>query len=230
MNEKPPTLSVLMPVYNEQNTVLSCVERVLQSPFVTEIIIVNDGSTDKSAEFLKTISNKKVTVVQHPKNHGKGAAIRTALERATGDYIIIQDADLEYDPMDYEKLLKPIMAGKSEVVYGSRFTGERLNMLFWHSVGNRFLSFVTNILYNTTLSDMETCYKLIKRELIQHVHLRSHRFDFEPEITAKILKQGVKIYEIPISYAGREFSEGKKISWRDGFVAFWTLIKYRFIN
>jgi glycosyltransferase involved in cell wall biosynthesis len=166
----------------------------------------------------------------HENNRGKGAAVRTGFAHATGDYVLIQDADLEYDPDDWPKLMNPVLRGKARVVYGSRFTGERRNMLFLHWIGNRMLSLTTNILYNTTLSDMETCYKLIDRSLINSLDLRADRFDFEPEITAKILKRGVRIYEVPISYTGREFDEGKKITWRDGFSALWTLVKYRFVD
>jgi glycosyltransferase involved in cell wall biosynthesis len=166
----------------------------------------------------------------HPENRGKGAAIRTALAHITGDLVIIQDADLEYDPDDWPKLLAPVLKGKAVVVYGSRFTGERRNMLFLHWIGNRALSLVTNILYNTTLSDMETCYKLFDRRVLERVPLRAQRFEFEPEVTAKILRRGYRIYEVPISYTGREFSEGKKITWRDGVLALWTLIKYRFVD
>jgi glycosyltransferase involved in cell wall biosynthesis len=156
--------------------------------------------------------------------------VRTGIEVASGDYILIQDADLEYDPEDWPKLMAPVLRGKARVVYGSRFTGERRNMLFFHWVGNRFLSLVTNVLYNTTLSDMETCYKLIDRELMADLGLRCNRFDIEPEITAKILKRKIRIYEVPISYTGREFDEGKKITWRDGFAALWTLAKFRFAD
>jgi glycosyltransferase involved in cell wall biosynthesis len=163
----------------------------------------------------------------HPANRGKGAAIRTALEHVTGDLVIIQDADLEYDPEDWNRLLAPVLKGKSRVVYGSRFTGERRNMMFWHWVGNRFLSLMTNVLYNTTISDMETCYKLFDRKLLDSITLTSERFGFEPEVTAKILRQGERIYEVPISYAGREVHEGKKISWKDGFDAIRVLIRCR---
>jgi glycosyltransferase involved in cell wall biosynthesis len=226
----PPTLSILMPVYNEKPTLEAILEQVLASPFVTEIIIVDDGSTDGTRDILKRIRNNKIHIILHDKNQGKGAAVRTALKKAKGEYVLIQDADLEYDPTEYEKLLKPVISGRSEIVYGSRFTGEHRDMLFWHWMGNKFLSFTTSLLYNTTLSDMETCYKLMKRDLVKDIRLRSRRFDFEPEITAKLLKRGIRIYEVPISYAGREFSEGKKITWRDGIVALWTLIKYRFYD
>jgi glycosyltransferase involved in cell wall biosynthesis len=179
---------------------------------------------------LTQLGDSTVHVIPHDRNRGKGAAIRTGLAQVTGDLVLIQDADLEYSPEDWPKLLAPIFSGRARVVYGSRFTGERRNMLFLHWVGNRFLSLVTNVLYNTTLSDMETCYKLIDRDLIRDIRLRSDRFDFEPEITAKLLRQGVRIYEVPISYTGREFNEGKKITWRDGLVALWTLVKYRFTD
>ena len=177
---------------------------------------------------LATLEDSTVRVFNHAQNQGKGAALRTGLEAATGDLIIIQDADLEYDPEDWIKLLDPIMKHKAFVVYGSRFTGERKNMLLLHWIGNRFLSLVTNVLYATTLSDMETCYKCFDRRVIEPVHIISNRFDFEPEITAKVLRQGFRIYEVPISYAGREFDEGKKITWKDGFAALKALIKFRF--
>lgn len=222
-------LSVIIPVYNEKNTIEEIVKRVMAVDIPKEIIIVDDGSTDGTTEILKRIAgNSEVKIFSHPKNLGKGAAIRTALEHITGDYVIIQDADLEYDPEDYEKMIKPILKGKAEVVYGSRFTGERRDMLFWHYLGNRFLSLVTDILYNTTLSDMETCYKLFKTDIIKSLNLKARGFEFEPEVTAKTLRKGIKIYEVPISYAGRDFSEGKKITWKAGFKALWTLIKYRF--
>lgn len=224
-------LSVIIPVYNEKNTIEEIIKRVLAVNTPKEVIVVDDGSTDGTTEILRKIAKKnKIKVFFHQENRGKGAAIRTALEHVGGDYVIIQDADLEYDPEDYHQMIKPIIKGKAEVVYGSRFTGERRNMLFWHYVGNRFLSLVTNILYNTTLSDMETCYKLFKTEIIKGLNLKAKGFEFEPEVTAKVLKKGIKIYEVPISYAGRDFSEGKKITWKAGFKALWTLIKYRFIK
>ncbi len=167
-------------------------------------------------------------VVLHDVNQGKGAAVRTGFAHATGEYVLVQDADLEYDPEDWPKLLQPVLRGKARVVYGSRFTGERRNMLLLHWIGNRFLSMTTNVLFNTTLSDMETCYKLLERGLIEQMNLQSNRFDIEAEISAKVLKRGVRIYEVPISYSGREFDEGKKITWRDGFSALYTLVKYRF--
>jgi glycosyltransferase involved in cell wall biosynthesis len=227
-------LSVVVPVFNERNTLVEIVRRMraveLPDSIEREIIVVDDGSDDGTREVLTQLGDSTVHVIPHDHNRGKGAAIRTGLAQVTGDLVLIQDADLEYSPEDWPKLLAPIFSGRARVVYGSRFTGERRNMLFLHWVGNRFLSLVTNVLYNTTLSDMETCYKLIDRDLIRDIRLRSDRFDFEPEITAKLLRQGVRIYEVPISYTGREFNEGKKITWRDGLVALWTLVKYRFTD
>jgi glycosyltransferase involved in cell wall biosynthesis len=171
-----------------------------------------------------------VIVLYHGYNRGKGAAIRTALERATGDIIVIQDADLEYDPRDYGQLVQPIVEGRAKVVYGSRFLGPRMAMFFWHMLANKMLTLMTNILYDTILSDMETGYKAFRADVIKNMMLRSHRFDFEPEVTAKVLKQRIRIFEVPISYYGREYSEGKKIGMKDGFIAIWTLLKYRFVD
>ena len=223
-------LSVIVPVFDERNTVVEIVRRMraVDLPVDLEIVIVDDGSTDGTRDVLRQLGDSTVRVITHDLNRGKGAAIRSGLAQVTGDLVLVQDADLEYDPEDWPKLLNPILRGKAQVVYGSRFTGERRNMLFLHWVGNRFLSLVTNVLYNTTLSDMETCYKLFDRSLLDGITLRAQRFEFEPEVTAKILRRGVRIYEVPISYTGREFDEGKKITWRDGFVALWTLVKYRF--
>lgn len=226
-------LSVVMPVYNEKNTIkeiLRLVRSVDLGDLDKEIIVVDDCSTDGTGDILKLEADSSIKVIRHEKNQGKGAAVRTGLANATGDMIIIQDADLEYDPEDYLKLVDPILKGKATVVYGSRFTGERRNMMFWHFLGNRFLSLVTNVLYNTTLSDMETCYKLFSREAIDGITIKSNKFDFEPEITAKLLRRGVRIYEVPISYTGREMDEGKKISWKDAFPALWALTKYRFVK
>lgn len=221
-------LSVVIPVYNEKPTLETLVKKVLAVKIPKEIILVDDASTDGGQEIVKQLAKKPgVRGFFHQENQGKGMAIRTGISQATEDYVIIQDADLEYDPQDYFKLLKPIKDGKAQVVYGSRFTGEHRNMFFWHWVANQFLTLVTNILYNTTLSDMETCYKVFPAKLIQSIKLNCRRFEFEPEITAKILRQGVRIYEVPISYAGREYSEGKKIAWHDGIIALFTLIRYR---
>ena len=225
-------LSVVVPVYNERNTLVEIIRRMrsveLPDSIDREIIIIDDGSDDGTRDVLKQLGDSTVRVVMHPHNRGKGAAVRTGFQVATGDYVLVQDADLEYDPEDWPRMLAPVLSGKARVVYGSRFTGERRNMLFFHWVGNRFLSLVTNVLYNTTLSDMETCYKLVDRALLDAMKLDADRFDIEPEITAKLLKRGVRIYEVPISYTGREVDEGKKITWADGFSALWTLVKYRF--
>ncbi len=233
-DEKFARLSVVVPVYNERNTVGEVVRQMravdLPGGLDLEVIIVDDGSDDGTSDVLGALHDSTVHVVRHDTNRGKGAAVRTGFAESTGDLLLIQDADLEYDPRDWPRLIEPVLRGKAVVVYGSRFTGERRNMLFMHWVGNRFLSLVTNVLYNTTLSDMETCYKLFTREVIAGLDLRADRFDIEPEMTAKVLKSGIRIYEVPISYAGREFDEGKKITWRDGFTALWTLIKYRFVD
>jgi glycosyltransferase involved in cell wall biosynthesis len=223
-------LSVIVPVYNERRTVVEALRRIRSAPvpIVMEVIVVDDGSTDGTSQILSALQDSTVRLLVHPVNRGKGAAIRSGLEVARGDLLLIQDADLEYDPDDWPKLLEPVLKGKAKVVYGSRFTGERKNMLPSHWLGNRFLSLVTNILYRSTLSDMETCSKLIDRSVLEGVTLRSDRFEIEPEITAKILRRGHRIYEVPISYAGREVSEGKKIGWRDGFGALVTLVRYRF--
>ncbi|MFI5045583.1 MAG: glycosyltransferase family 2 protein [Acidimicrobiia bacterium] len=225
-------LSVIVPVYDERNTVVEIVRRMrsVELPVNLQIVIVDDGSNDGTRDLLRHLGDSTVKVVTHAHNRGKGAAIRTGLEHVTGDLVLIQDADLEYDPEDWPKLLAPILRGKAQVVYGSRFTGERRNMLVLHWMGNRFLSLVTNVLYDTTLSDMETCYKLFDREVLRDITIRSSRFEFEPEITAKILKRGIRIYEVPVSYSGREMDEGKKITWRDGFIALWTLVRYRFVD
>ena len=222
-------LSVIVPVYNERNTVGEIVRRArdVDLPLDREIILVDDGSDDGTRAVLPQLADSTVRVVYKERNEGKGAAIRTGLTHVTGDLVIIQDADLEYDPEDWNRLLAPVLRGKAQVVYGSRFTGERRNMLFWHWVGNRFLSLVTNVLYNTTLSDMETCYKLFDRRLLESIEWRSDRFGFEPEVTAKLCRSGTRIYEVPISYTGRELHEGKKITWKDGVEALWVLIRCR---
>jgi glycosyltransferase involved in cell wall biosynthesis len=223
------TLSVIVPVYNERSTVAEIIRRTLavQVPLVVDLVVVDDASTDGTDKVLQSLMDSSVRVVTHDKNKGKGAAIRTALELARGDLIVIQDADLEYDPDDWPRLLDPMFKHKAAVVYGSRFSGERKNMLVLHWIGNRFLSLVTNVLYSSTLSDMETGYKLFDRRVLDNMVLLSNRFDFEPEITAKVLRRGYRIYEVPISYAGREPDEGKKITWRDGFGALKALVRYR---
>jgi hypothetical protein len=223
-------LSIIIPVFNERNTVVEAIRqaRSVDIPLKREIIVVDDGSDDGTGQILSQLQDSTVRVIRHPENRGKGAAIRTGLNYVTGDLVLIQDADLEYDPEDWPSLLAPVLKGKARVVYGSRFTGERRNMMFWHWVGNRFLSLVTNALYNTTLSDMETCSKLFDRKLMASLPLRSDGFGFEPEVTAMTLRTGERIYEVPISYAGREADEGKKITWRDGLGALAVLVRCRF--
>jgi glycosyltransferase involved in cell wall biosynthesis len=225
-------LSVIVPVFNERSTVAEVIRRIRAADIKVdlEVIVVDDGSSDGTDKVLAAMGDSTIRVIDHGTNRGKGAAIRTGLAVARGDLVLIQDADLEYDPHDWPKLLEPILRRKAQVVYGSRFTGERKNMLPLHWVGNRFLSLVTNLLYSSTLSDMETCYKLFDRRVLEGITIQSDRFDFEPEITAKVLRRGYRIYEVPISYAGREPDEGKKITWRDGFGALKALVKYRFTS
>jgi len=225
-------LSIIIPVYNEEKTIEEIIRRVsaVKMPEIEkELIIVDDYSTDGTRKILNNLKKKypKIKIYYHQQNQGKGAAVRDGIKLATGDLIIIQDADLEYDPQDIPKLLKPILEGKAQVVYGSRFTGERRNMLFWHWMGNKLLTLVLNILYNTTLSDMEVCYKLFTRKAFGGITLKENRWGFDPEITVKFLKKGIRIYEVPISYAGREVWEGKKISWKDSFRILWVLMKYK---
>ncbi len=227
-------LSIIMPVYNERETlreILSQVRAVDLEGIDKEIVAVDDGSTDGSRDILaEEAAAGDLKASYHDVNQGKGAGVRTGIEHATGDIILIQDADLEYDPRDYPTLIRPIVEKRVTVVYGSRFLGPRKAMLFWHMLGNKLLTLTTNVLYNTILSDMETCYKCFRADVVKGIPLRSRRFEFEPEITAKVLKRGHRIFEVPISYYGREYHEGKKISWRDAPLAFWTLIKYRFVD
>jgi len=230
---KEYVLSVLMPVYNEKATILEIVRRVREVEIPKEIVLVDDGSTDGTRDILRNELEGKypdVKVVFHPENRGKGAAIRTAIENATGDYLIVQDADLEYDPREYFTLLEPLLDGRADVVYGSRFLGGGAHRVhfFWHRLGNGFLTLLSNMLTNLNLTDMEVCYKVFKSEVIKSIPLRCNRFDFEPEITAKVARRKCRIYEVPISYSGRDYNEGKKIGWRDGVQAIWTILKYRF--
>lgn len=227
-------LSVIIPVYNEKATIEAIVKAVLAVGRADEIIIVDDGSRDGTRELYPAIQqlDPLIQIYLHERNQGKGAAIRTAFERATGDIFLIQDADLEYDPRDYFELIRPIEEGRTTVVYGSRFRGGPTKAMFFsHMIGNKFLTLVTNILYDTTLSDMETCYKVFRADVVRGIPLRARGFEFEPEITAKVLKRGHRIYEVPISYYGREFEEGKKLNpWREGPKALYYLIKYRFVD
>lgn len=225
-------LSVIIPVYNEQATVATLLQRVMDVPLDKEIIVVDDGSTDSSGDILRQYqARKEITLVHHDRNRGKGAAFRTGLAYATGDIVIIQDADLEYDPQQYSKLIQPILEGKADVVYGSRFvSGDyRRVIYFWHMVGNTFLTIISNMLTNLNLTDTATCYKVFKREVLMQMRIEENRFGFEPEITAKIAQQKVRIYEVGISYSGRTYDEGKKIGWKDGFVALWCILKYNLI-
>ncbi len=226
-----PELSVIIPVYNERETIEEILNQVRAVDITKEIIIVEDCSTDGTREYLEQMpKSDDLRIVFHEHNRGKGAAVRSGIAKATGDYVVIQDADLEYDPNDYGVLIEPLRKGKADVVYGSRFLGSHRVLLFWNYIANRFLTFLTNALYNCNLSDMETCYKMFRREVIQGITLRSNRFDIEPEITAKILKNHYRVFEVPISYAGRDYDEGKKITWKDGVAALWTLLKYRFTD
>jgi glycosyltransferase involved in cell wall biosynthesis len=225
-------ITVVIPVFNEVNTIEEIIRRVAATKLPTEILVVDDGSTDGTREKLTRLAKeKKIRAILHEKNQGKGAAVRTGIQNATQDIVIIQDADLEYNPKDYPALIKPIKEGIADVVYGSRFLGGgRRPILFWNMVANKLLTFMTNILYNNILSDMETGYKVFKRSIFKDITLRSNRFDFEPEFTAKILKRHVRIFEVPITFNPREYSEGKKIHLSDAFAAVWALLKYRFVE
>jgi glycosyltransferase involved in cell wall biosynthesis len=224
--------SVIIPVYNEAKTIEEIIHRVQATGLVDEILAIDDGSTDGSRELLERLNLEgKIKVVHHDHNQGKGKAVRTGIQNASGDLMLIQDADLEYDPREYPNLLRPIEEGIADVVYGSRFLGAgRRPVLFWNMVANKLLTLVTNILYNNILTDMETGYKLFRREVVQNMPLHAHGFEFEPEFTAKILKRKARIYEVPITFNPRDYSEGKKIKMKDAFIAMWTLFKYRFVD
>jgi glycosyltransferase involved in cell wall biosynthesis len=231
----PPPISlrasVVIPCFNERDTVGELIDRVMAVAVDKEVIVVDDCSTDGTRELLEQRVRERGDIVLRlrDRNGGKGAAVQDGLKCANGDVVIIQDADLEYDPADYPLLLRPIQTGKAKVVYGSRFLGEHRAMYFWHTVGNQMLTLLCNVLFDTTLTDMETCYKVFTIDIARQMRLREPGWGFDPEITARILKMGNRIYEVPISYAGREFNEGKKISWRDGFVVLLTLVRYRFL-
>jgi len=223
-------LSVIMPVYNEAKTVEEVIRKVIEQPEVAELITVNDASQDGTGDVLRELAKSlpRMKVIEHSVNQGKGAALRTGISHATQPYVLIQDADLEYDPEDYPILLKPILSGKADVVFGSRFIGGEAHrvLYFWHSIGNRFLTLLSNMFTNLNLTDMETCYKVFRREVIQSLRIEENRFGFEPEITAKVARKNVRIYEVAISYSGRTYAEGKKIGWKDGLSAIRCILKY----
>jgi glycosyltransferase involved in cell wall biosynthesis len=225
-------ISVVIPVYNEMQTIRNILARVQKTKLVAEILVVDDGSTDGSREVLKELDgSESIRVILHDKNQGKGAAVMTGIRQASGDVIIIQDADLEYDPRDYPALLQPIEEGLADVVYGSRFLGgARRPIMFWHMIANKLLTLMTNLLYNNILTDMETGYKVFRNEVVRELKIHARGFDFEPEFTAKILKSKVRIFEVPITFNPRDYSEGKKIKFKDAIAAVWTLIKYRFMD
>ena len=227
----PACLSVIMPVFNEAETVLEIIRIVLAQPCVAELIIVDDASNDGTWEALSRLGpDTRVRTIRHDINRGKGAAIRSGISKATADLVVIQDADLEYDPSEYPVLIQPILLKRADVVFGSRFLGggSRRVLYYWHCIGNQFLTTISNMATNLNLSDMETCYKVFRREVIQAIHIQEDRFGFEPEITAKVARAGVRVYEVPISYYGRTYAEGKKINWRDGVHALICILKYNF--
>ena len=225
-------LTIVIPVFNEKETIHDIIAAVEATPFRKEIIVVDDGSTDGTRDTLGAIQNANLRVIMHDRNQGKGAALQTGFSHAAGDIVIIQDADLEYDPEEYPVLLKPILDGKADVVYGSRFAGHGAHrvLYFWHYVGNRFLTLLSNLFTNLNLTDMETCYKVFTREALAGVEIKEKRFGFEPEITAKMAKKKLRIYEVPISYYGRTYEQGKKINWKDGVRALWCILRYNLMG
>jgi len=225
-------LSIVVPVYNEAGTILQTLEQVAAYPHPKEIVVVDDASEDGTRQILGDTSHRDLVILRHDQNRGKGAALRTGFCHARGDIVLVQDADLEYDPAEYPVLLKPILDGRADVVYGSRFAGHGAHQVlyFWHYVGNRFLTLLSNVFTNLNLTDMETCYKVFTREALEGVVIEEERFGFEPEITAKVAKKRLRIYEVPISYYGRTYDEGKKIGWRDGLWALWCIFKYNLMR
>jgi len=225
-------ISIVIPIYNEHDTVEELIKRVDATPWVKEIILIDDFSTDGSRDLLKNYENEEdFKVLYHERNKGKGAALRTGFAAVTGDIIIIQDADLEYNPAEYGNLLEPIIDGRADVVYGSRFlSGPHRVLFFWHYVGNKALTTLSNMVTNLNLTDMETCYKVFTKKVLDSIKIKCNRFGFEPEFTNKIAKQNFRIYEVPISYSGRDYTEGKKIGWKDGVAAIWFILKYRFVD
>jgi glycosyltransferase involved in cell wall biosynthesis len=223
-----PCLAVVVPCYNERATVKKLLDAVVASPWVAEVIVVDDGSDDGTRDVLREVSDPRIEVVRHDRNRGKGAALRTGFTRATAPYVIVQDADLEYDPAEYGELLAPLESGLADVVYGSRFVSSRPHrvLYFWHSLGNRFLTLMSNMFTGLNLTDMETCYKAFRTDVIQSIEIEENRFGFEPEITAKVARRGYRVFEVGISYSGRTYDEGKKIGWRDGVRALWCIVKY----
>jgi glycosyltransferase involved in cell wall biosynthesis len=229
-NQPRPCLTAIVPCYDEAGTIVTLLERVLSSPWIAEIVVVDDGSRDSTAEFVRAVAAREpvVRLIEHPRNRGKGAALRSGFAAATSEYVIVQDADLEYDPAEYPLLLEPLEAGVADVVYGSRFVSGRPHrvLFFWHFVGNRFLTLLSNSFTGLNLTDMETCYKAFRRDVIEAIEIEEDRFGFEPEITAKVAARGLRVYEVGISYTGRTYDEGKKIGWRDGGRALICVIKY----
>ncbi|MEE8112639.1 MAG: glycosyltransferase family 2 protein [Acidobacteriota bacterium] len=224
-------ISVVVPVFNEASTIAEVLRRIRETPYDKEILVVDDGSTDGTAETLAGIADPQLRILRHERNRGKGAALRTAFREVRGEVVIIQDSDLEYDPRDYPKLLRPIEEGKADVVFGSRFIGEPHRvMFFWHYVGNRILTTLSNMFTNLNLTDMETGYKAFRASILEEIRIRSDRFGFEPEFTAKVARGGYRIYETAISYSGRGYEDGKKITWRDGLAAVWYIIRYRYFD